>query len=577
MARLASLLCAALAASSTLTLPNAADPNAVTPLTGLGAAGGSADHTQGACCRASSAPRRNLPFQTQVGPGNPLGLNGAVALASVSAGGISLHLGRRAAQATRNGLHKLGQLTLLLPPTSHSSGAYLVQALDAAMGAVAALAGGAAAGPAAPLPTSRAPSFPSSLSHSARGLGAPPPPALYPPHKRRVGSPLPPTRTPALAARASLASSPPTLSPGHGSAPPPLPSTSAPLPSAARPASDHGTPARAPAAARGPPLPLLPHALLWGLAVAALVQWLRAAARCPAPSSGALPTALRCAVLALLLLPGAQAACPGAAAPGAYCVGSVEVPCPAGAFCAGGGAARASCPAGTYRNTTGGASSASCNPCAAGTYSTVVGAVLSTTCSPCAAGTFSTTPGANSIVTCLPCAAGSFSPPGASSCAFTATTCPIGTYASGAAACAPCSPATACTVPGLSAQPPCFWSASTLAGSGAAGWMDGQGTAARFDQPHGVSVDPVTLSVFVGDMWTHRVRKISPTGLVSTVAGSGLASFANGLGTTARFNGPHGVSVDALGNAFVADLANHCVRKILPSGLVTTIAGSGTQ
>jgi DNA-binding beta-propeller fold protein YncE len=76
-------------------------------------------------------------------------------------------------------------------------------------------------------------------------------------------------------------------------------------------------------------------------------------------------------------------------------------------------------------------------------------------CALCPAGTFSPSLGANSSAACAPCAAGAFSVAGAPSCAFTVASCPVSTFANGSAACAACAPATACTVPGLRAQPPC--------------------------------------------------------------------------------------------------------------------------
>ncbi len=193
---------------------------------------------------------------------------------------------------------------------------------------------------------------------------------------------------------------------------------------------------------------------------------------------------------------------------------------------------------------------------------------------PCAAGTFNPNTANTSSAACLSCAVGAYSASGASSCAFTATTCPVGTYAAAPASCAACSPATACTVPGLTAQPPCYWNVSTLAGSGAAGWADGQGSTAAFREPTGVSFDPALLRLYVGDYGGNRVRRISPSGTVSTVAGSGSAGLANGVGTAASFFRPVTAQVDSLGTLHVADFSNHVIRIILPSGAVTTFAGS---
>ena len=109
----------------------------------------------------------------------------------------------------------------------------------------------------------------------------------------------------------------------------------------------------------------------------------------------------------------------------------------------------------------------------------------------------------------------------------------------------------------------CYWNVSTFAGSGTAGWADGQGTAALFYGQHGISVDPATLNVYVGDWGNNRVRKISPSGFVSTFAGSGSGAFADGLGAAARFSQPFGIvfQVDG-GNIFVADYDNLLIRRI---------------
>jgi len=114
----------------------------------------------------------------------------------------------------------------------------------------------------------------------------------------------------------------------------------------------------------------------------------------------------------------------------------------------------------------------------------------------------------------------------------------------------------------------------TLAGNGSSGFADGQGTSAKFNVPTGVAVD-VFRNVYVADEGNNRIRKITPAGLVSTLAGNGAQGFADGDGATAAFNFPTGVAVDAAGNVYVADQGNNRIRKITTTGVVSTLAGSG--
>jgi sugar lactone lactonase YvrE len=117
---------------------------------------------------------------------------------------------------------------------------------------------------------------------------------------------------------------------------------------------------------------------------------------------------------------------------------------------------------------------------------------------------------------------------------------------------------------------------STFAGSTAWGMADGTGTIAQFNYPFGLAFDSAGV-LYVAEECSHRIRKITPGGVSSTIAGNGSAGLKDGSGTQACFNQPIGISLGSQGNLYIADYGNHCIRKITPGGVVSTIAGSGSS
>ena len=124
---------------------------------------------------------------------------------------------------------------------------------------------------------------------------------------------------------------------------------------------------------------------------------------------------------------------------------------------------------------------------------------------------------------------------------------------------------------------------STVAGTGVAGLMDGPDSIAQFNFPRGITMDDAG-NLYIGDSWNHRIRKIDPSGNVSTFAGGGTSigvqspgDYVDGSDTTARFWTPTEVCIDSAGNLYVADAFNHRIRKVDPSQNVTTVAGSGVS
>jgi sugar lactone lactonase YvrE len=121
-----------------------------------------------------------------------------------------------------------------------------------------------------------------------------------------------------------------------------------------------------------------------------------------------------------------------------------------------------------------------------------------------------------------------------------------------------------------------YQTVSTVAGSGIAGFKDGTANDAQFDGPIGIAVDGQG-NVYVADTYNDRIRKIAPDGSVTTLAGAGVPGMQDGDAATAMFDTPCGVAVDGLGNLYVADTANHAVRKLTPTGEVSTLTQALTS
>jgi sugar lactone lactonase YvrE len=113
----------------------------------------------------------------------------------------------------------------------------------------------------------------------------------------------------------------------------------------------------------------------------------------------------------------------------------------------------------------------------------------------------------------------------------------------------------------------------TKAGS-SVGFANGCGIGAMFRSPSDVAVDAFG-NVYVADTGNHRIRRITPDGDCAVLAGSPVGGFADGTGADAQFSSPEGIAIDALGNLFVADTGNNRIRRVTPTGVVTTVAGFG--
>ncbi len=119
---------------------------------------------------------------------------------------------------------------------------------------------------------------------------------------------------------------------------------------------------------------------------------------------------------------------------------------------------------------------------------------------------------------------------------------------------------------------------STFAGTGTLGYTGdgGPATAANIAYPNGAAFDAAG-NVYISESWNNVIRKISPSGIITTVAGTGMAGYSGdgGPATAATLNNPYKVIIDRSGNLLIADFSNHVVRKVTPAGIISTIVGTG--
>ncbi len=115
----------------------------------------------------------------------------------------------------------------------------------------------------------------------------------------------------------------------------------------------------------------------------------------------------------------------------------------------------------------------------------------------------------------------------------------------------------------------------TLAGTVTPGYKDSIGTFAQFNGPANLCIDTLG-NLYVSDFNNHRIRKVTPQGVVTTLAGSGIGGYLDGPADSARFHFPRGIALDDSGNVYVADSWNHRIRKISTTGQVTTLCGGGS-
>ncbi|MCY4588591.1 MAG: SBBP repeat-containing protein, partial [Bryobacterales bacterium] len=126
-------------------------------------------------------------------------------------------------------------------------------------------------------------------------------------------------------------------------------------------------------------------------------------------------------------------------------------------------------------------------------------------------------------------------------------------------------------------QPSDDWTISTFAGT----WEVGDGgpaTAAGLTYPGGVAADGLG-NIYIAGSSNNRIRRVDPSGTITTIAGTGERGFGGdgGPATQAQLASPGGVAVDGLGNVYISDMNNHRIRRVDSSGIITTIAGTGER
>jgi len=117
---------------------------------------------------------------------------------------------------------------------------------------------------------------------------------------------------------------------------------------------------------------------------------------------------------------------------------------------------------------------------------------------------------------------------------------------------------------------------SVFAGNGVAAFADGTGTSAQFNRLAGLAVD-TSNNIYVADEYNHRIRKVTPGAVVTTIGGNGTAAEVEGTGTSAQFAYPQGIAIDGPGNLYIAGYFADHLRKMTPSGVTSTIAGAGVD